>query len=962
MIGSLSAATARTLNEARHLQARTRLSAAVYTTLWQAVAGLLAAGLLDMLVPWPAAARGVFLATLGGGILWRLRRARKRERPDRLRPEQVAREIEAQRPELDNALIHAVQFSPSVENEHNRLSAELMRREIERAEQEAARLPVSQVVERAAVERGRRALLLVGGGVLLTALLFPRAYRFEVPRFFLFWTDAPPFTLTDFDISPIRARVRSGSGLTITARLGGLMPKRVELITGRAGEPNRTLPLMMVDTAVHTAQLEGLTRDTWYYVAADTGRSARYWIEVDAAPRLKRLTVTTHAPDYARRPDETKEIKGDGVIEGLSGTKVTLEVESDQPLGGGELQWTRDRMGAQSVRLTPKPGAPAKAQATFTLERDGDYRIGLVGASAQGGLRTPDAARGKLLLHRDEKPLVSFALPAQNVIARPDMIVPLKAEAEDDIAVQRVEIHRIVNRGKDTMQEFPVPDGSREAAVEDQVDLKAMGAKPGDVIEYYATAYDNDPKGIHNSDSDRYWVWVVSEEDYRKLLEKQRGPSQMAAQYRDQVETMRQLAEEQQQLAREMAAAAEQEKALKPGDTQAKAAVQQRKDTLRLRQQDLQNRASELAKQMRELAQQKPQYPVEKGLQQRLNQLAQSLQQAQAAMQQARSAPNAAQTASQAQAAGRQMQQGLKGAGEKIEQMVEALEKLAPLYADLARLQTLAKEQTQLAQQAQQLRDSLKNNPADSFAQSRLQSLAEQQARHRDALNQIEQDLQSHGADAQTVAPEAAQTAKQLSEAIQKLNIGQRMEAAQQALEQQNANQGAQQAEAARQALESLMGQSRKGQSQCNGACNSLSLNLTGSGAGNSLTQLAQKLGFGMPGQGNGEGGAGQGSGGYSAPTPGSRPGQQPGQGMSNGEQAMVMNLMTRSAGSRPRKEKKPGPKGERINDLSADNTERVAPDTPRLPTKATDKAASRYPTEYRRLVQDYFRSVAGGK
>ena len=46
----------------------------------------------------------------------------------------------------------------------------------------AARLPLEEIVERAPLQQGRRTLLGVLGFVLVTCLLFPRAYRFEVPR------------------------------------------------------------------------------------------------------------------------------------------------------------------------------------------------------------------------------------------------------------------------------------------------------------------------------------------------------------------------------------------------------------------------------------------------------------------------------------------------------------------------------------------------------------------------------------------------------------------------------------------------------------------------------------------------------------------------------------------------------------------------------------------------------------
>jgi len=960
MIGSLEA-TAKTLGEAKRLLTTTRRAVTAYALAWRALALLMAAGALDMLWPWPAALRGLFLLALLGITAWKLAGSWRQAQPDALREEQVAREIEAQRPELDNALIHAVQFGPTLAQAADARTADLMRREIARGEQEAAHLSLEQVIARTPLLRERRALLLLAGFILLSLLLFPRAYRFEVPRFFAFWGDFPPFTLTDFDVSPTQARVRSGEGLTLSVRVGGLLPKRLELLSGGAGEAGQSTPLIATDNGLYTAQLEHLTRDTWYAVVADTGRTARYWARVDLAPRLRRLSLTYRPPAYTRRPESTTELGLEGEIRGLAGTQVALEVESDQPLAGGELRLGRADMPPMQLRLAPQPNAPTRAAVAFTLERDGDFQLSLTGADT--GLQTPDAAHGKVTLLRDEKPLVAITVPGQNILAKADMTVPLHIEAEDDVALQRLELHRVINRGKETAQTYAVPGQSREFTQTERVDLKALRAKPGDVIEYYATAYDNDPQGIHNTDSDRYWIWVLSEEDYARQLAKQRGPSQMIAQYRAQVDALRQLAEEQAALAREMAANAERASRLRPGDTEAQAKVKAQTEALRQQQRALQERAQELERQMRDLAKQPAQYDIENALKRKLARMAEALQSAQRAMRQAGSAPSPGQMPPPGRAAAQQLQQALQWHGENVEKALQALEKTLPLTHDFLRLQALTQEQTRIAQQAQA---AIQQGKTDAFAQSRLRSQAEQQARNQEELSQLQQDLRAHAQEAQSVAPEAARTANQVAQKIGELNISQTMQAAQQALARQDAPNGASQAEAAQRALESLLGQCKQGQQQAKSACNGQCQGLLGQGAGNSLAQMAQRMGLGLgqgssPGSGQSAGASG--SGGYSAPQPGSRPDDSAQNGAGgSAQQAAVMSLTAQAAATRSRKENKGGPRGERRNELGEDNLERPAPETPRAPTKGADRDASRYPTEYRRLVRDYFKAVAGDK
>ncbi len=972
MVGAVATA-AKTLEAARRLQTRTRLTAQTFAVLWRGLTALLVAFALDMVWPWPNLVRGLFLLVWIGGISFGILRSWGQSKQVKMREEQVAREIETLHPGLDNALIHAVQFGTHTTPDGTQ--ADLIRRELARAEREAAHLSPETGVVRAPMQRQRRFLAMVAGFLLLSALLYPRAYRFELPRFFAPWADTPPFTLTDFTVLPAGAVVRSGDSLVVSVRVGGWLPRRLELMTG-SGKTQQPVTLTATGDGTYAAQLDRLTQDTAYFVAADTGRSPRYLIHVNTAPALHKLTITTHPPAYAKQPDKTAELTEESEISGLFSTQVTVTVESDRPLTEAAFDINRQGMAPLHLHLLPKPDAPTQAVGSFRIERDGDFHVHLTGTSAEGSLQTPDAAKGKIVLLRDETPLVTIVTPGQNVIAKPDMTVPLKVEAEDDIALQRLEMHTIVNKGKEQVETTDLPTRPRRYVHSGKFDLKAMNAKPGDVIEYYSTAYDNDPQGVHNTNSERYWIWVVSAEDYRKVLEQQRGPSQMMAQYRQLTEALKQLSEQQADLAKQMAALEQQAQKLKPGDKQGQEALKKQRDALQKQQKALAEQAKELAKQMHDLAKQTPQYDVEKGLQKQMEEMAQAVEQAQKEMQSAQSASSPSAMAKSAQAAAKKLQKAAGEPAQNTEKMLQALEKVMPLYEDLDRLQELTAQQGQLAKQAQQLQEAQKNGkPNDPLLQSRLKSLAEQQAQNRDELNKVQQDLREHAAQCQSVAPEAAQTANEIADAISAMDIPQKMQSARQSLEQQDAKEGASQADAAKQALESLLAKLKQGEGQCKGSCNKIGLGLgMGQGMGNGLGQMGQRMAQGRAkgrgkgrgnSPGNGEGQGSSASNGYQAPRPGSRPGDPSQSGSQEGDAQMAtaMSLTPQpSSGTKSKPENKGGPRAQPLAQFSKDNSEKPDATKPTPPTRATDKDSSRYPTEYRRLVRDYFKSVAGQK
>jgi hypothetical protein len=949
MIDALSK-TRSVLTTARDLTARGQASVSALRAGATLLGLLLAAMAFDIFFPLPGLLRGLFMLAL---VAWTAERAlmlRKRLRTEELRLERAARLLEEHHPELENALINAVQFEAEVARRPDAPSARLMRREMERAEAAVGSVSVQDVVDSAAISSGRRLLLCIVAIAILSAVLFPRAWRFELPRFLLFWSDQPAFTLTDFTITPRGARVKAGGAVTVAVKVGGLIPDSVSLVTNSGRGPERTAPLFAAEDGVYIQELSGLTTDTWYYVRANTGRSQRFLIKVDQAPEARTVKVTVQPPGYAKRPPESHKLDDEG-IKGLNGAAITLDVESSRPLSGAKLVLTYPDVPSETVTLTPIRGAADRATGTFTVRRSGEFRLEL---TADDGLTNRDAAHGKLTLLRDEKPIVYITAPGHNAVVTPGMQVGIRAEAEDDVALQRVEVHRIVNSMTDSAQSFAVPAGQRRADTELKLDFKDLGVRPGDVIQYYATAYDNDPGKPNLTDSERYWLWVVSEEDYQKLLQDQRKLPQLAEEYRQQTDALKSLAQEQRALADAMKKTAE-EIARKPGD----AALQQQMQNLKKQQASLRKAAEDLARNMRKLAAQKSQYDAEKGLQKKLAELAKQVEQSAAgAMKSAESAPSGQQMAQQGDQAAKQLEKA-SGQGQKsIEKALQALEKLAPLHQDIAHLRELARLQGELALQARQL---ARQVTQDAFQQSRLNELAQRQADLKQSLEMVQEDLKQHAADCQSVAPEAAQKAQKVAEALSQMKVGESMEGATSSFRNQDGSGGASQAERAQKALESLFQQGKGCQSSAkSGLDKELSLCL-GSGSGNTLDQMGQTP---LPGTSPGKGeGVAQGQGGMPAPQPGSKPGEGGQQGVSQQQQqAMLMRVMQQQSGRSTKRENRRHLAGADLpGELGKQDVEQLATGA-RTPPSVTDPSAGRYPAEYRRLVKDYFKAVAGGK
>jgi hypothetical protein len=876
---------------------------------------------LDVLLPLPYPVRAFAIAGLAAYAFISSARLASARRSSGVPLERAARMVEERHPELDNALINAVQFAEGAAPS-DPSSDSLKRREMERAERAASNLGRDVDADSGPAARARNRLLLAGLGVAVSILIFPRAWRFETPRFLFFWQDYPPFTLTDFAITPGDAHVKLVGSVPIEVHVGGQLPESLSLVVrDRTGE--RVTPLLAGDASTYSQTLEGLTEDCTYFIRGDTGRSSRYAIHIDRAPEVRAIKATLTPPAYTGKPRTTITV-GESAIVGLNGTTVDLEVDASRP-ATGQITLVDSQGNLALVVLTPDSAHANSSHARFTISRDASYKIDLRSADGQ---ERKNAAHGKIVLLRDEKPVVYITAPGQNAVVTPDMRIAIRAEAEDDVAVRQIEIHRILNSMADSAQDFPTPARPKANATM-TLDLKDLGARPGDVIQYYATAYDNDPGKPNLTDSDRYWFWVVTPGDYRRLLAQQRDLPKIAADYRALTDSLRFLAERQRSLADRAAAG----------------------QPIQREQSALRHEAQELAQAMRDLVGQPAQVDAERGLKRKLAELARQLDQAASGAMKRAESGEAVRHASEA---ARQLESASGQSRQSIDKALRAMENVAPLYDDIAHLQELAKRQTDLAIQARQAASQVRPN---SLQKSRLEDLAQRQSETRDMLTAVRQNLEDHAKQAENDALRAAGQARSLAKALDSLSVSNQMASASSAFGRQQAEEGAGQAENARRSLEKLFQQSRGAQAACkSGLDQQLSLCL-GQTAGNSLEQLSRSLGT-KPGS-DGQGVA-QGQGGVPAPQPGSRPGDSPGSGLQS-KQAMAFTALQPQAGRSERREnRRHVAAGEPPATLGSEDVEHAAGPA-RPPGFAADSAPGRYPAEYRRLVKDYFKSVAGG-
>jgi len=822
--------------------------------LWVAVLGVLTLVYLDVLLILPAPARlGLLAATLATLLVlavatyWRQTRSISE---DRL----VARLVEQGSPDLHNDVINAIDFDEALAAQVGpELSRDLMDHEIHLAADRVAAIHRVDTLRPPSLRGETWALagLLVVAGTL--ALVFAAVFGAVLPRYLDPWGDHPPYSPTKFSVEPANATVEYGENQIVHVATAGKRPSEMTLVLeGPDGKVAGSLPMLDQGDGNYFQTIENLRFDMTYYAEIPRGRSNRYSLALSRTPRIDSVAATYTYPEYTHLPSKSRLLaKSDAVLTGYEGTTVRLDLTSNRPLEGGPLQ-----LGGQTLAMT-RGADENTATVEFPIERSSTIMAKLVDVE---GFESQDAFEGTIEVTPDKRPEIEVVSPGKHSFAIPDAKVPITIEARDDLGLRRISLVRSLNALADDRKELYEGSG-REifVSVNELLDMEDLGVRPGDAIEYYATATDTLPDTPQSASTPAFQIAIISHEEYRNFMQETTTAEDLKAKYDAIREQLEALSKEQQALADETQAL--EQKLAENGSLSEE--EQKHLDEMREQQAALAQKAGDLAKKLMEEAQRPAVFDIEKEYKESLEQMAERLAQAQQEMQsgqenmQSNASPESLQQAmAHQQNALDQLGQNEQQFQEEIQQANEDLAKIYKLLADVGRFKQLYGVQKMVEREARTYKD---ETAPDLDEQIRLKELSENEDEVRDALEQLKEDLREHAQEIEQDYPQVAQDAQDIANAIESLEIPGMMGSASSNLSIPDAPKGHADTQAALEAMESLISFCEAAQGQGNSQCElrlriQMALN-----PGNTLGQLGKSLG-GAPNVGQGMG-QGQGSG-----------------------------------------------------------------------------------------------------
>jgi len=899
----------------------------------------------------------------------------------------TARLLEERLGITDSRLINAVELAADARANSSR---ELIDRSLQQGDALAAELSPRAALPLRPLARAAAACAAIVALVVLGYFTSPRMYARVIPRFLDPTGDHPPYTPLDFAVTISPETVYHGRPAEIAVAITGPdLPEAANLVFV-AGEAREAQPMLLAADGRYLWTIDRADATREFFIDTPKGRSGRMTFAVEAVPLFESVKIVYHFPSYTDWPPTSHPLDARG-IRSLEGTEVVVTVESSLPLKHALLELFNGEESALSERVTlaPLSNQPATAQGKFTLTHNGTFRLSLLGANGAAGL---EPLSGKLVCAPDDLPRIEFIEPAAHVVAVEDWKVPLTVQAADDIALGRLALFCGVNGwGPDETALTLEPVQRNIVRGHYEFDLAALGARAGDVITYYASAYDTHPGGEHFTDTPTQVIEVISLEEYVEYARTQYRLEQIReelAGFQQQLEGLRKKRDEL------LAEAEGLKKKLESGE-QLTSEEQQQLEDLQQKLEEFARQAEQLSRQMAERAEQPRLYDFEEQYQETLKKLSEQLAEQEQLAQQAVEKAESLREQPESEQARQELQEALEKLGEESapfdEESQQALEQAAQdqallqkadaMQAQGERFQAVVRQQRELADRLGQFREQSQLSEAD---QKRINRLAKEQELLQQELTDLTQAMRKAAEEAQQDLPETAQQCQGLCDAIEEQQIGQDQGQAARAARAGEGQQAHASAEQAAEKLESLLSQC----GNCEGMANEMSGQGQGRGQGagqrpgqgrgqgpggldgglrlsrdqlrNSLEQLSQ--GRGIPGMGEKGQNGQQGQAGQAGQQPG-----QAGEGQSGSEaRSVVMGPHMRPSGQENRLagqaagEDGPGGRGGVGGGNDALGAETLDPGSG--DGRATTAGNLRgVPVGYREQAEAYFRRLAEG-
>lgn len=425
----------------------------------------------------------------------------------------------------------------------------LTTRTLEASSSALAALPARRLVPWRMLGLALAALMVPLGVAGTLRLLYPGAFATVASRLLHPGADIPPFTRLVFAVTPEKPAAVYGAGLTLTASITGEKPAHpVECLMRRPGGGSiLRLPAFREAPGRFSRAIDGLTEPVEVAFACGKARSPWLPVEILLEPNILGGVVRVEPPPHTGLPATSVPLDTNEIA-ATEGSKVTLELTSNRPLGSASLIFTPAAAAGAGVApetLTATLPASHTASFTWTATHGGNL------AATLRDVRGTPAPRPLQLAFRcvpDQPPAVILTSPPAMLLATPKSVVAVAGRATDDFALAKVHFVRTLSGFRDRSQLVAPALTDKAYDFATKLDLDELGLSPGQMIELMLDAADHNPSLLGQGSSEISRIRVISEDEYAKLIRARTTLAEFSARFQAARDAIREAREALDQL------------------------------------------------------------------------------------------------------------------------------------------------------------------------------------------------------------------------------------------------------------------------------------------------------------------------------------------------------------------------------------------------------------------------------